>query len=121
VLHERNVVLTVAFCERPYVPPAEQLQLDELAPGFWRLVISYGFMDQPDVPAALARCEALGLRAEPAETSYFLSRETLVPRTGLAHWRDALFAALSRNASGAADYFRLPGNSVVELGTKIQL
>ncbi|NCT84459.1 MAG: potassium transporter Kup [Comamonadaceae bacterium] len=121
VLHERNVVLTVTFCERPYVPPAEQLKLDELAPGFWRLVISYGFMDQPDVPAALARCEALGLHVEPAETSYFLSRETLVPRTGLAHWREALFAALSRNASGAADYFRLPGNAVVELGTKIQL
>ena len=121
VLHERNVVLTVMFGERPYVPEAEQLKLDELAPGFWRLVISYGFMDQPDVPAALARCEPLGLSAEPAETSYFLSRETLVPRTGLAHWRDALFAAMSRNAGGAADYFRLPGNAVVELGTKIQL
>ncbi len=121
VLHERNVVLTVMFCERPYVPAAEQLQLDELAPGFWRLVITYGFMDQPDVPAALSRCETRGLRAEPAETSYFLSRETLVPRTGLAHWREALFAAMSRNASGAADYFRLPGNSVVELGTKVQL
>ncbi|MFT7775889.1 potassium transporter Kup [Roseateles sp.] len=121
VLHERNVVLTVMFCERPYVPEAEQLQLEELAPSFWRLIITYGFMDQPDVPAALTRCETRGLRAEPAETSYFLSRETLVPRTGLAHWREALFAAMSRNASGAADYFRLPGNAVVELGTKVQL
>lgn len=121
VLHERNVVLTVTFCDRPYVPDSERLQLEELAPGFWRLTLTYGFMDQPDVPAALALCEARGLHTEPPETSYFLSRETLVPRAGMAHWREALFAAMSRNASSAADYFRLPGNAVVELGTKVQL
>ena len=121
VLHERNVVLTVVFCDRPYVPDAERLNLEVLAPGFWRLTLTYGFMDQPDVPAALALCGARGLQAEPAETSYFLSRETLVPRAGMAHWREALFATMSRNAGSAADYFRLPGNAVVELGTKVQL
>ncbi|MCY4752946.1 potassium transporter Kup [Pelomonas aquatica] len=121
VLHERNVVLTVTFCERPYVPDAERLHLEALAPGFWRLTLTYGFMDQPDVPAALALCSTKGLQTEPAETSYFLSRETLVPRAGMAHWREALFATMSRNASSAADYFRLPGNAVVELGTKVQL
>ncbi len=121
VLHERNVVLTVVFCDRPYVPDSERLNLEVLAPAFWRLTLTYGFMDQPDVPAALALCAALGLTVEPAETSYFLSRETLVPRLGLAHWRSALFAAMSRNAGSAADYFRLPGNAVVELGTKVQL
>ena len=121
VLHERNVVLTVTFCERPYVPEAELAHLEALAPGFWRLTLTYGFMDQPDVPAALALCSAKGLKTEPAETSYFLSRETLVPRAGMVHWREALFAAMSRNASSAADYFRLPGNAVVELGTKVQL
>jgi len=121
VLHERNVVLTVTFCERPYVPDSERLQLEQLAPDFWRLTLTYGFMDQADVPAALQLCGAKGLITEPAETSYFLSRETLVPRAGMAHWREALFAAMSRNASSAADYFRLPGNAVVELGTKVQL
>jgi KUP system potassium uptake protein len=121
VLHERNVVLTVVFCERPYVLDAERLNLEVLAPGFWRLTVTYGFMDQPDVPAALALCAARGLRAEPAETSYFLSRETLAPRAGLVHWRETLFAAMARNANSAADYFRLPGNAVVELGTKVQL
>jgi KUP system potassium uptake protein len=121
VLHERNVVLTVTFCDRPYVPDSERLQLEALAPGFWRLTLTYGFMDQPDVPAALQLCDAKGLHTEPAETSYFLSRETLVPRAGMAHWREALFATMSRNASSAADYFRLPGNAVVELGTKVQL
>ncbi|MFG6486638.1 potassium transporter Kup [Roseateles sp. BYS78W] len=121
VLHERNVVLTVVFCDRPYVPDAERLQLEQLAPDFWRLTLTYGFMDQPDVPAALQLCNVRGLHTEPAETSYFLSRETLVPRAGMAHWREALFAAMSRNASSAADYFRLPGNAVVELGTKVQL
>lgn len=120
-LHERNVVLTVTFCERPYVPEAERLHLEALAPGFWRLILTYGFMDQPDVPAALRLCGAKGLHTEPAETSYFLSRETLVPRAGMTHWREALFATMSRNASSAADYFRLPGNAVVELGTKVQL
>jgi len=121
VLHERNVVLTVTFCERPYVPEGERLHLEVLAPGFWRLTLTYGFMDQADVPAALRLCDAKGLHTEPAETSYFLSRETLVPRAGMSHWREALFAAMSRNASSAADYFRLPGNAVVELGTKVQL
>ncbi|WP_415840456.1 potassium transporter Kup [Roseateles saccharophilus] len=121
VLHERNVVLTVTFCERPYVPEAERPHLEALAPGFWRLTLTYGFMDQVDVPAALASCSAKGLQTEPAETSYFLSRETLVPRAGMVHWRESLFATMSRNASSAADYFRLPGNAVVELGTKVQL
>ncbi|MBW8846475.1 MAG: potassium transporter Kup [Burkholderiales bacterium] len=121
VLHERNVVLTVVFCDRPYVPDSERLNLEVLAPAFWRLTLTYGFMDQPDVPAALALCGAKGLQTEPAETSYFLSRETLVPRAGMSHWREALFATMSRNASSAADYFRLPGNAVVELGTKVQI
>ncbi len=121
VLHERNVVLTVVFCDRPFVPDGERLALEVLAPGFWRLTVTYGFMDVPDVPAALALCGARGLPLEPAETSYFLSRETLAPRAGLAHWRETLFAAMARNANSAADYFRLPGNAVVELGTKVQL
>jgi KUP system potassium uptake protein len=120
-LHERNLVMTVSFCEQPWVADADRLQLDELGPGFWRLGLTYGFMDQPDVPAALAQCAKLGLAIDPAETSYFLSRETIVPRAGMSHWREALYAAMSRNAGSAADYFRLPDNAVVELGTRVQL
>ncbi|MFO1227423.1 potassium transporter Kup [Roseateles sp.] len=120
-LHERNLLLTVRFDHGPWVAPAERLQLQPLAPGFWRATLSYGFMEQPDVPRDLAGCAALGLAIEPAETSFFLSRETVVPKSGMAHWREALFAALSRNAGSAADYFRLPDNAVVELGTRVQL
>jgi KUP system potassium uptake protein len=120
-LHERNLILTVNFVERPWVKDAERLTLEELGAGFWRVSLSYGFMEQPDVPAGLRLAADKGLSIEPIEASYFLSRETLVPRAGMGHWRDALFAMMSRNASGAADYFRLPDNAVVELGTRVQL
>jgi KUP system potassium uptake protein len=80
-------------------------------------------MEEPDVPAALAQCAPLGLVVEPFDTSYFLSRETVVstPGGGMASWRERLFAALSRNSSGVAKFFRLPDNAVVELGTRVQI
>ncbi|HEY1089681.1 MAG TPA: potassium transporter Kup [Burkholderiaceae bacterium] len=123
VLHECNVILKVETDERPQVPQAERVALTALAPGFWRVVLHFGFMERPDVPAALDLCESRGLRIPHFETSYFLSRETVLPHPGggLASWRDRLFAAMSRNASGAADFYRLPDNAVVELGTRVQL
>jgi len=123
VLHETNVILTVKFAERPWVPEAERVALQALAPGFWRVALCYGFMDQPDVPQALALCAAKGLVIQPFETSYFLSRETVVPTpgAGMANWRERLFAALSRNAGSAAEFFHLPDNAVVELGTRVQI
>jgi len=123
VLHETNVILTVKFAERPWVPEAERVALQALAPGFWRVALCYGFMDQPHVPQALALCAAKGLVIEPFETSYFLSRETVVPTpgAGMANWRERLFAALSRNAGSAAEFFHLPDNAVVELGTRVQI
>ena len=123
VLHETNVILNVNFHDRPAVDEADRVELAALAPGFWRVVIHYGFMEEPDVPAALALCEPKGLRVEPFETSYFLSRETVVPTPGggMANWRELLFSALSRNSSGVAKFFRLPDNSVVELGTRVQI
>ena len=123
VLHETNVILNVRFHDHPAVDPADRVELAALAPGFWRVVVHYGFMEEPDVPAALALCEARGLRVEPFETSYFLSRETVVPTpgAGMANWRERLFAALSRNSSGVARFFRLPDNAVVELGTRVQI
>ncbi|MDN3918968.1 potassium transporter Kup [Pelomonas sp. PFR6] len=123
VLHEANVILTVVFHERPWLGEAERVELEALAPGFWRVSLHFGFMDPPDVPRALALCEARGLRLPIFETSYFLSRETVVPTdgSGMARWRERLFAAMSRNAVGAADFFRLPDNAVVELGTRVQI
>jgi KUP system potassium uptake protein len=123
VLHETNIVLNVRFHDRPVVDEAERVEVANLAPGFWRVLVNYGFMEEPDVPAALSLCAPKGLTVTPFETSYFLSRETVVPTPGggMANWRERLFAAMSRNSSGVARFFRLPDNAVVELGTRVQI
>ncbi len=123
VLHERNVILTVRFHDVPWVGMAERVQVEALGHGFWRVTLNFGFMNTPDVPKALKLCEAQGLPIPPFETSYFLSRETIVPTSGagMARWRQRLFAAMSRNASSVAEYFRLPDNAVIELGTRVQV
>jgi len=123
VLHEQNVILTVRFEEVPRVADAERVELTPLVDGFWRVQVSYGFMDEPDIPKALGHCALHGLSIEPGATSYFLSREIVVPTkgAGMAHWREALFAAMSRNAGSVADFFKLPHNCVVELGTRVQI
>ncbi|WP_295636360.1 potassium transporter Kup [uncultured Methylibium sp.] len=123
VLHERNLILHVRFHELPWVGMTERVQIEPLGRGFWRVTLNFGFMNEPDVPKALKLCEAQGLPVPPFETSYFLSRETFVPRSarGLAGWRDRLFAAMSHNAGSVAEYFRLPDNAVVELGTRVQV
>ena len=102
---------------------AERVQVESLGHGFWRVTLNFGFMNTPDVPKALKLCEAQGLPIPPFETSYFLSRETIVPTSGagMARWRQRLFAAMSRNASSVAEYFRLPDNAVIELGTRVQV
>ena len=123
VLHESNVIMTVVFHEVPWVSDAERVEVLALGPSFWRVTLHFGFMDQPDVPRALALCEPKGLRIPVFETSYFLSRETVVPTpgSGMADWRENLFAAMSRNAGSVAEYFCLPDNAVVELGTRVQI
>ncbi|HEY2188706.1 MAG TPA: potassium transporter Kup [Caldimonas sp.] len=123
VLHERNVILNVAFRELPFVDPANRVQVTPLGAGFWRVQLRYGFMEVPDVPAALDLCRAQGLEIDLFQVSYFLSREIIVPSRGAptARWRQTLFAAMSRNAGSVADFFRLPDNCVVELGTRVQL
>jgi len=123
VLHARNLIVTVKFKPVPYVPVAERLSIRALAPGFWQATLHFGFMETPDVPAALAGAEAQGVPMPLFETSYFLSRETVVPTPGggMAAWREKLFAAMSRNAGGVVEFFRLPGNAVVELGTRVAI
>ena len=123
VLHERNVVLTVKFHEVPWVPMEERVEVQALGHSFWRVTLHFGFMNTPDVPKALALTESHGLRIPVFETSYFLSRETVVATRGggMWRWRERLFATMSHNAGGVVDFFRLPGNAVVELGTRVPI
>ena len=123
VLHERNVILTVQFHEVPWVSEAERLDINSLAPDFWQLRLHFGFMETPDVPKALTLAAQRGLEIPAFETSFFLSRETVVPTpgAGMANWRESLFAMMSRNAGGVVEFFRLPDNAVVELGTRVQI
>ena len=123
VLHERNLILTVVFHEVPWIAFEERVQVTPLAAGFWRVAVNYGFKNTPDIPQALELCRAQGLAINLFEVSYFLSRETVVPTRGkgMAHWREAMFAVMSRNAGSVADFFRLPNNCVIELGTRVQI
>jgi len=123
VLHEQNIILTVRFQEVPYVADENRLQVETLTAGFWKVQVDYGFMDQPDIPRALRLCIGKGLVVDQAAVSYFLSREIVIPTPGpgMAHWREALFATMSRNAGSVVEFFRLPDNAVVELGTRVQI
>lgn len=123
VLHDCNLIATVRFASTPWVNENERIELQALSKNFWQLTLTYGFMETPDVPKALGHCESLGLSIPLFQTSYFLSRETIVsmPGGGMAQWRERLFAAMSRNAGGVVEFFRLPDNAVVELGTRIQI
>ena len=123
VLHERNVILTVVFHEVPWIPFEDRVQVTPLVAGFWRVQVNYGFKNTPDIPKALNLCKDKGLPINLFETSYFLSREIIVPTkgTGMAHWREALFALMSRNSGSVAGFFKLPNNCVIELGTRVQI
>lgn len=123
VLHERIVLLTVVTEEVPRVADEERVTVTALSGEFFRVVVKYGFKDQPDVPKALELCKPQGLEFTMMETSFFLSRQTLVPKLGkdMALWREKLFALMSRNASSATGFFNIPANRVVELGTRVEL
>jgi KUP system potassium uptake protein len=125
VLHERVVFLTVEMRDEPWVPEKERVVCQKLAHGCWRVRMSYGFMDRPDVTRALKLCAKSGIEFEMMETSFFLSRELIVPvekgAGGMALWRDRMFAAMARNAGNITDYFNIPTNRVIELGTRVQI
>ena len=123
VLHDRVVFLAVITEEVPAVPQAERLSVETLGDGFFHMELHYGFMEDADVPAALATVRHEGLTFPRMETTYFLGRETLIAtrRRGMALWREHLFALMSRNARSATSFFRLPPNRVVELGAQIEL
>lgn len=123
VLHERVVLLTIVTEEIPYVTPHERMQLARLGEGFYRVTVHYGFMEDPNVPQALDLTKSCGLELQAEDTTYFLGRETLFAsdRPGMAIWREKLFALMSRNARSPTDFFRLPPERVVELGTQVEL
>lgn len=123
-LHERVVLLTVNTSDSPYISSGERLRVQSLNEQFYQVEISFGFMDEPNVPKALADCARHGLELEMMDTSFFLGRETLLPHvhSGLmSRWREKLFIAMFRNAGSASSYFMLPPNRVVELGTQLVL
>ena len=124
VLHERVIFLTVEIHDVPWVPVEDRVELRRLGHGCFAMTVRYGFMNRPDVPNALSIAAAQGFDFEMMETSFFLSRDTVVPvsaDSGIALWREKLFAAMARNAGNAADYFNIPANRVIELGTRVEI
>jgi KUP system potassium uptake protein len=123
VLHERVVVLTVQIAEVPYVDPENRFEMSEIGDGFYRLMLHYGFMEETDVPAVLKEVEKCGAPFEMMQTSFFLSRQTLIAskHPGMAIWREKLFAWMMRNAATPMEFFRLPTNRVVELGSQVEI
>jgi KUP system potassium uptake protein len=122
-LHERVVLLTVLIRDVPWVPSSERIWVERLDHGFYRLTVYFGFMDRPDVSQSLRLCKKSGLALNPAETWFFLRRTTVYPlaQEGMAPWRERLFAIMARNARTAGDYFNIPSNQVIELGTKVEI
>jgi KUP system potassium uptake protein len=123
VLHARNVLVTVLTAEVPYVADADRIQIVNLGKSFFRVFVHYGFMEQPDIPQALAACGEKGLAFDLDKTSFFLSREVVVPKLAppMALWRELFFIWMLRNAQSATEFFRIPTNRVVELGTLVEI
>ncbi len=123
VLHERNILLTVIVEDKPYVTKGNRLLVDEMGKNFYRVRIFYGFMEQPDLPAALELCADWGVPFDMMTTSFFISRAMIVtsPNPGMMKWRERLFLSMSKNAMNAADFFKIPTNRVIEMGTRIEI
>ena len=123
VLHERVVVLTVAIQDVPYVETGERVEIKDLGQGFYRMTMRFGFLEETDVPATLAKVTMCGAPFEMMKTRFFLSRQTLIAsaKPGMAIWREKLFSWMLRNAASAMEFFRLPTNRVVELGSQIEI
>lgn len=123
VLHEQNIVLTVEWLETPTAEPEERIELVSLGHEFHQLTLRYGFAEDPDVPDMLSKCEKVGLVFDMMDTTFFLSRESIVATDhhGMPLWRDKLFAFMQRNALPATAFFQIPGNRLIELGTQVEI
>jgi KUP system potassium uptake protein len=123
VLHEQNLFVTVQHHEVPWIGFDKRCQIEPLGHDCWQVTLHFGFKNEPDVPEALKLLEGRGVQLDEMETSYFLSRDTVIPTFGggMALWREKLFASMHRNAAAAADFLHLPTNRIVELGTKVEI
>ena len=123
VLHERVIFLTVISTDIPAVASSERVKITALGHECYQVDVAYGFTDSRNIPAALALCADHGLLFDPMETSYFIARQTVIatPGAGMALWRESMYAAMAKNARDAADYFKLPTNRVIELGTQVEI
>jgi KUP system potassium uptake protein len=123
VLHERVVFLTVHIADEPYVDAASRIRITGLGHGCHQVDVRFGFKDEPDIPGILGLCAAHGLAFDMMQTSFFVARQTVIstPGGGMAPWREHLFVAMQRNARDAADYYRIPTNRVIELGTQVEI
>ncbi len=123
ILHRQNLFVTVRSHEIPRMEPDKRLEITPLGHECWQVIVNYGFKDNPDLPSALAQQAGHGYTLDPMSTSYFLSRDIVIPTIGggMATWREKLFAQMHHNASAAAEFLNLPTNAVVELGSKIEI
>ncbi|VTU32692.1 MULTISPECIES: potassium transporter Kup [unclassified Variovorax] len=123
VLHEQNLFVTVRNHEVPWIPMDKRIEMEPLGHHCWQVIVHYGFKNDVELPRALEHARLRGCQLEPMSTSYFLSRDVVIPTlgSGMAPWREKLFAQMHHNASGVADFLGLPNNAVVELGSKIEI
>jgi KUP system potassium uptake protein len=123
VLHEHNLFVSVRHHEVPWIGFDKRIEMDSLGHDCWQVTLHFGFKNDPDVPEALALLRGRGVQLDDMDTSYFLSRDIVIPTfgDGMAMWREKLFAGMHRNASAAADFLNLPTNRVVELGSKVEI
>ena len=123
VLHERNVLLSVIIEDKPFVTKGNRLLINDLGKGFYRVRVFYGFMQTPNVPAALDLCAPLGLSFDMMDTTFFTSRALIVsaPTPGMMKWREWIFIMMSKNAMNATEFFKIPTNRVIEMGTRIEI
>ena len=123
ILHERVVLMTIKTADKPFVKHSKQIETQDLGKNFSRIIVTYGFMQNPDVPRALKLCEAHGMTFDLMSTTFYLARETVVraAKSSLTPWRAHIFRLMSKNATSATDFFKLPANRVVELGTQIAI
>ncbi|MEK8051649.1 potassium transporter Kup [Ideonella sp. DXS22W] len=123
VLHQYNLFVTVRSHEVPWIGFDKRIEIEPLGHDCWQVVLHFGFKNDPDVPQALRLLEDRGIPLPDMDTSYFLSRDIVIPTIGqgMAMWREKLFAGMHRNASAAADFLNLPSNRIVELGAKVEI
>lgn len=123
VLHEQNLFVTVCNHETPWIGMDKRLEVESLGHDCWQVMVHYGFKNDVNLPRALSNITGRGIKLDPMSTSYFLSREIVMPTLGrgMAAWREKLFAQMHHNAGAAAEFLNLPSNAVVELGGKIEI